>query len=100
MLQNQIIRHQRYQDLAQDTPRPSSQHKEDLFAPEKQKAENKKETNTGDREWRNGEGNKAEKGKRYLSLEDKELFLDREKTGMAHRQMTIYKGKGGIHVLG
>jgi hypothetical protein len=30
-------------ELAQDTPRPTSQHKGNLFAPEEQRAENKRE---------------------------------------------------------
>ena len=48
---------------AQDTPRPSSQHKGDLFAPEGQRAGNKRQTQEIEDE---GEGNKGE-GKGYLS---------------------------------
>ena len=30
----------------------------------------------------------------YLPQRDKGLSLDREETDVAHRQMTVYKGKG------
>ena len=35
-----------------------------------------------------------------MSPEDKGLPLDREETDVAHRQMAVYKGKGGNPVLG
>ena len=46
-------------------------------------------------------GERAEKrGQEYLSRsEDRGLTLGREETRMAHRQMVMYKGKGGNAVL-
>ena len=55
-------------------------------------------------EWNKGEGRKGQReqgqGKGYFSLRHKVLPLDREKTGMAHREMVVYKGKRGKPVLG
>jgi hypothetical protein len=42
---------------------------------------------------RQGEGNKEERV--FVSEKDKGLPLDREETRMAHRQMSVYKGKRG-----
>lgn len=46
-----------------------------------------------------GEGDKG-KGTGYLSQRDRGPPLNREETVMAHRQMEVYKGKGGNPVLG
>ena len=78
--------------LAQDTPRPSS-HRGDL--PQRDKWQG-----IGDREIEDkgrGERNKG-KGQRYLS--QRELPLDREETGVAHRQRAVYEGKRGNSLLG
>ena len=48
-----------------------------------------------DRRWRMRTEGKGtwEMGKGYLSQRDKGLPLDREETGVDHRQMAVYKGK-------
>ena len=68
-------------------PRPSSQHKGDLFAPE---GEGQEMRQIGDRKGeRRGRDQVKEEG--LFALEDKGLPLDREETGTAHRKMLIYK---------
>lgn len=48
-----------------------------------------------------GAGEMNEKGQEYLSQRgNKGLLLDRKKTDMAHRQMTVHKGKMKTLVLG
>ena len=67
-----------------DMPRPSSQHKGGLFAPEGQRAGNKRQRQEV-RDEGEGDGNKGE-GERYY-LKNKGLPLDREETAnVAHRQ--------------
>lgn len=70
-------------------PRPISQHKGDLFAPEGQKAENNRQSRR-----------QRVVGIVFVPKWDKELSLDREETNMAHRQMVVYKGAKGNPVLG
>lgn len=45
-------------------------------------------------------GRRQEKGQGYLTQRDKGLSLDGEETDMPHRQMVVYKSKGGNPVLG
>lgn len=48
----------------------------------------------GDGEENKGEGRKEAREMREECLsENKELLLDREETGQAHRQMAVHKGK-------
>lgn len=50
----------------------------------------------GDGEENKGEGRKEAREMREECLsENKELLLDREETGQAHRQMAVHKGKRG-----
>ena len=68
-------------ESAQDTPRPSSQHKGGLFAPEGQRAGNKRQRQETENE---GEGERKkgyeEKGFAWVGGDDKELPLDRKET--------------------
>lgn len=85
-------------DLAQDTPRPSSQHTGDLLTPEGPRAENKRQRreieDEGEREENKG------KGEGILAPEGPRIPLDREEEDKAHRQMAVYTGKRGKPVLG
>jgi hypothetical protein len=45
------------------------------------------------------EGNQGE-GEGYLFRSVQGLSLDREETDQAHKQMVVYKGKGGSPMLG
>ena len=77
--------------MAQDTPRLSSQYK-DLFAPEGQRAGNKRQRQ--EIEKLEGEGNgDAGVGEGIFVSGDKGLPLDREETNVAHRKMAVYKGE-------
>jgi hypothetical protein len=68
-------------NLAQDTPRPRSWHKGDLFAPGGQRSENKRQRQEIENEGREQQGGGW---KEYWSWRDKGLLLDREETDMAH----------------
>ena len=75
------------------TPKPSSQHKGDLFAAEEQRSENQRQRGDLEDEGE-GERNKGEGGgDGYLSWREKGLFLYREETDIAHRKMAVYKSK-------
>jgi hypothetical protein len=81
------------------TPRLSTQHKGDLFAPERQRAGNKRQRQeTGGLSRR--EGNKGE-GKEVFVLEGQKIgCLDREETDVPMVNGTIYKGRKGKPGLG
>lgn len=68
--------------------RPSSQHKGDLFAPERQRTGKKKQAQEIEEE--EAEENKG-KPARVFVLRDKGLLLDRGETDMAHRQMVKWE---------
>lgn len=74
--------------ISSEPPWLSHQHKEDLFAPEGQRAGNK-------RQRLETEGGGERKGKGLSVLEDKGLPLDRAETDLAHRKMAAYKSKRG-----
>lgn len=84
-------------ESAQDTLRPSSQHKRDAFATEGQRAGNKKQK---DRRQEMREKGKEIWGgeKEYLPQRDNGLPLDREGIGMIQRKMAAYRGKGETQV--
>lgn len=82
-------------ESAQDTPRPDSQYRGDLSAPEGQRAGN--DTKTGARGRREKEQGM---GKGYLLWRDKGLLLEREETDIAHGQTAISKRKKGNPVVG
>ena len=84
--------------ISSEPPRPSSQHKGDSFAPERQRTGNKRQRQEIEDEGE-GEGNK-EKGAVVFVLEDKGLPLDREETDVAHRQLAVYKGTRGNAISG
>ena len=63
-------------------PKPSSQHKGDVFAPEGQRSGNKRQR----QEMEDEEGNKGKK----IGERDKGLPLDREETDVTHRKMSVY----------
>ena len=71
-------------------PKPSSQHKRDLFAPEGQGRDKRQRQEIGDEG--EGEGNKR-KGTGVFVSEDNGLPLGRKETNMAHRQMAVCKGE-------
>lgn len=77
-----------------------SQHKRDLFPPERQRTENKRQRQGIKEEWgqrrRKGDNGARERSKGYLSQGDKELPLDREDTDTAHRKTRFTKVKGEI----
>ena len=76
--------------LAQDPPRPSSQHK-DLFVPEGQRAQNKRQTQEIEEE---GEGEENKENKTEVFVPGQKTAFAREKTDMTGRKMTVYKGQG------
>lgn len=79
-------------------PRSSSYHKGDLFVSEGQRTGNNREKCEIEEEG-GGEGSKRGKECRPRGELDIGLPLDREETDMAHRQMSVYKGKRGkLHV--
>jgi hypothetical protein len=86
-------------ELVQCSLRPSSQHKGDLFAPEVQRAGNKRHRQDREDEGEE-EGNKEEGTGVFVLKWDKGLPLVRAETDLAYRQMMVYKGKGGYPVLG
>ena len=69
--------------MAQDTPRPSSQHKGDVFASEKQRTGSKRQKQ-GTEDEREGEGDKGEGTGVFVPWEDKGLPLNREKKDKAN----------------
>lgn len=75
---------------------PSSLLRGELFAPEGQRARNKRQRQ--DMEDKGGEEGSKKRGQTYFSQKDKVLPLDRKKIDMAHRKM-VYKGKGENLVL-
>ena len=77
------------------TPRPDSQHKGDPSILEKQGAGNKTQEVEDKGE---AAGSKGEEEGTFVP--DKGLPLDSEETGMTHRKMEVYKGKGGNPMLG
>lgn len=74
-------------------PRASSQHKVDspTSCPEGQRAGNKGQGQEVEKE--EGEGN-LERGQEYLSQRDRGLHLHGGETGVTHRKMVVYEGKG------
>lgn len=79
-------------------PRPSSQHKEDVFVPGRQRAGNKSQSQEIEDE-REGERNKGD-GQRYLSQRWEDCFwIDRRQT-WAIGKWQFTKIKGGNLVLG
>jgi hypothetical protein len=84
--------------IGSESPRPSSQHKGDLFAPEGIRDK------TGDRGWRRGREQKRGKGCLFYG-ERKNCFYRVRRYGiygdisMIHRKMGICKGKIGNLLL-
>ena len=78
-------------ESTQDTPRPNSQHKGDLFAPERQRAGKRDKDG---RQRTGSQGREQRRGGWISVLRDRGLPLDREETDVAHRTYQFIKGKG------
>ena len=79
--------------MAQDTLRPSSQHKEIIcyrWTKGRDKGQRQENRVRGRRRREQREGTGM-----FVPEWDKELPLDREEADLAHRQMAIYKGTRG-----
>ena len=64
----------------------------EIYLPQRDKGQGIREK---EREYKGEEGNKGKGTGAFVPEWDKELPLDREETDVAHKQVAVYKGKGG-----
>lgn len=72
--------------MDQETPRPSSQHKENVFSPEEQRTRNKRQGIEDQEKW-------GEKNKGKVERREKGQSVSMQGTDMALRQMDLEKGE-------